>query len=40
MGGNKSVSERLDLLLVKILKLVNQYIQKKEEFLEVYRDVG
>lgn len=38
-GGKKSVSERLDSLLIKILKSMEEYVMKKEEFLNIYRDV-
>ena len=38
-GGQKSISERLDLLLIKILSTTEEYVQKKEDFLNVYRDV-
>lgn len=38
-GNRKSVSERLDLLLLEILSVTEEYVKKKEEFIEAYRDV-
>lgn len=35
----KSVSERLDNLLIQILESLEQYVSKKEEYIKCVRDV-
>lgn len=37
--GKKSVSERLDNLLIQILVSLEQYVTKKEEYINCVRDV-
>ena len=35
----KPISERLDCLLLEILQSIQDYINKKEKYFEMYRDV-
>ena len=35
----KPISERLDFLLLEILQSVQEYINKKDKYFEMYRDV-
>lgn len=35
----KPISERLDCLLLEILQSIQEYINKKEKYFEMYRDV-